>query len=279
MTNVSSNPSRPDPARPSILGIWRLGESLHSSTTAELALAQPADAEGSPRWDYVIKRALDGASEVEGRRQIGQFVASATGIVHPNLIVVLDASSAATSPYLVMPRLEGHTMQWSLASNAYTPLPVALWLVRQIAQALEALHKAGWVHGDVKPENAIVGPRGHVTLIDLGFATRIHTVAQHHYRGTPAYSAPESLTSNFAAMPAMDIFSLGRILWQWMTRTEQVNSTLLEPVADLVEKMIANEPHQRPEAAAVARQLLRLEIETLGRHIGPERSANPRRAA
>ena len=277
MTNVSSNRSEPAIARPSILGIWRIGETLHASATAELSLAQPADAHGSPRWDYVIKRALGGPNEVEGRRQIGHFVAAASGIVHPNLVVVLDASATANLPYLVMPRLEGHTMQRYLSSDKYTPLPVALWLVRQIAQALDALHSAGWVHGDVKPENSIVGSRGHVTLVDLGFATRIHTVADHQYRGTPAYSAPEALSANFAAMPAMDIFSLGRVLWQWMTRTDQVTHTLLEPVADLVERMIADQPAERPAASEVARQLLRLEIETLGRHIGP--GQQQRRAA
>ena len=57
-------------------------------------------------------------------------------------------------------------MQQRLEADGYTPLPVALWLVRQIAQGLEALHASGWVHGDVKPENAIVGSRGHVTLVD-----------------------------------------------------------------------------------------------------------------
>jgi hypothetical protein len=67
----------------------------------------------------------------------------------------------------------------------------------------------------------------------------------------------------------MDIFSLGRILWQWMTRTGQVHRSLLEPVADLVQSMVANDPNERPTAATVVKQLLRLEIETLGRHIGP----------
>ncbi len=273
MTHVSSHRSPSASARPSILGIWRIGQVVHQSPTAELSLAQPADSEGSPRWDYAIKRALIGEYDLEGRRQIGQFIAAASSIVHPNLVAVLDASTTATSPYLVMPRLEGQSMQRCMETDSSTPLPVALWLVRQIAQALEALHSAGWVHGDVKPENTIVGSRGHVTLVDLGFASRVHTLRGNQYRGTPDYSAPESLSGEMAAMPTMDIFSLGRVLWQWMTRTEQVSQTLLEPVAELVEAMVASDPTERPAASVVRKQLLRLEIETLGRHIGPRGQA------
>jgi hypothetical protein len=115
----------------------------------------------------------------------------------------------------------------------------------------------------------MVGPRGHVTLVDLGFASRTHTLLRHQYRGTPAYSAPESLSSEMAAMPAMDIFSLGRVLWQWLIRTDKVSQSVLEPVAGLVESMVSTDPALRPNAASVAKHLLRLEIETLGRHIGP----------
>lgn len=256
-----------------IVGIWRLGETLHRTDSAELSLAQPADAVGSPRWDYVVKRTVGTSPDVESRQQILRFVAAAAGIVHPNLVPVLDASTTASAPYLVMPRLEGVTMSVHLQSETLKPLPVALWLVRQIAQALDALHQGGWIHGDVKPENVMVGASGHVTLVDLGFATRVHTVAKHHYRGTPAYSAPEALSGEMAAIPAMDVFSLGRMLWQWMTRTLPVTQTMLEPVAELVEKMVSPDPDQRPSADAISKQLLRLEIETLGRHIGPTRTA------
>ena len=272
MTKTPTNRSPKKPRQPSILGIWRIGESIHESSAAELSLAQPADAAGSPRWDYVIKRAVDGQDQLEGRRQILQFIASTAGVVHPNLVPVLDASTTATLPYLVMPRLEGQSMQRHLESDVPKPLPVALWLVRQVAQALDALHSAGWIHGDVKPDNTMVGTRGHVTLVDLGFASRVHTVPRHHYRGTPAYSAPEAIAGEMAAMPAMDIFSLGRVLWQWLTCTEQVHPGLLEPVAELVESMVSNDSAERPSAAEVVKQLLRLEIETLGRHIGPTHS-------
>lgn len=268
--------SAPVTASQSILGIWRIGEMLYQGPRSILSLAQPADAAGSPRWDYVIKRTLGGAEEWEGRRQIVQFVAATSGVSHPNLVPVLDASTTASTPYLVMPRLEGETMAEHLASPQPKPLPVALWLVRQTAQALNALHESGWIHGDVKPANVIVGSRGHVTLVDLGFAARIHTLPSHQYRGTPAYSAPEVLAGQMAAIAAMDVFSLGRILWQWITKTQQVSQKLLEPVADLVEAMVSDDPEERPSAAKVVRQLLKLEIETLGQHIGPSQS---RRAA
>ncbi len=274
MPNVSLNQStRNQSSTPAILGIWRLGHAIHESKQTAVTLAQPADAIGSPRWDYVVKRGLP--NEFEGQRQISQFVASASAIVHPNVIPVLDASETGASPFLVMPRIEGQTMSQHLATVS-TPLPVALWLVRQIAQALDAIHTAGWVHGDVKPDNVIVGVRGHVTLIDFGFASRVHSVPSHVYRGTPEYSSPEALTGQTAMMPAMDIFSLGRLLWQWLIQTERASRMQLEPVADLVQQMVSEDSSQRPRAREIAKQLLRLEIETLGNHIVP---SGARRAA
>ena len=123
----------------------------------------------------MLKRALPGQHASEASLQIARFVAAATSANHPNLIPILDASTTAATPYLVMPRLEGESMQHHLTSAHKKPLPVALWLIRQIAQGLEALHTAGWIHGDVKPANALVGATGHVTLLDLGFAARVHT--------------------------------------------------------------------------------------------------------
>ena len=272
MTDVSSKRSKKQCKQPAILGIWRLGEVIHESSTTQLSLAQPADAVGSPRWDYVIKRARNGADQLEGNRQILQSIAAASCATHPNLIALLDASTTSNQPYMVMPRLEGEPMQSHLESTTSKPLPVALWLVRQLAQALGSLHTTGWVHGDVKPENSVVGSRGHVTLVDLGFASRIHTLPNHHFRGTPDYAAPEALAGTLAAIPAMDIFSLGRVLWHWITRTEQVSQAMLEPVADLVQQMVSKNPNERPTAAEVVQQLLSLEIETLGRHIGPANS-------
>ena len=262
--------TEPRSVRPAILGIWRLGEVIHTNSAAEVALAQPADSRHNPRWDYVIKRAIDADSNPEHRRQIVQFTAAATSASHPNLVPILDGSPSGPSPYIVMPRLDGHTMQWHLNADDGKPLPVALWFVRQVCQALATLHAAGWVHGDVKPSNVIIGSQGHVTLIDMGFAARVHTLAGHQFRGTPDYAAPESLAGDMAALPSMDMFSVGRMLWQWLSVTQVVAQPRLEPIATLVEHLVSGEPSDRPTAESVVNQLLRLEIETLGRHIDPE---------
>ncbi|MDA8743599.1 protein kinase [Rubripirellula amarantea] len=278
MKDVSSRQSTPLRVSPSlhhpaasqelpIVGIWRVGQALHSGSWSQLSLAQPADASGSPRFDYVIRQTSD--ASVEAKRQITNFVASASAVMHPNLIAVLDASTESQTPYLVMPKIDGVTMQSHLEQSPAKKLPVALWMVRQAAQGLQALHGAGWVHGDVKPSNILVGPRGHVTVLDLGFAARVHTITGGSYRGTPAYSAPESLSGQHAAIPAMDMYSLGKILWQWLTQIEPVSQSVLEPVATVVESLVDDDPAKRPTAKKIVKELLKLEIETLGQHIGP----------
>ncbi|MEM9589298.1 MAG: hypothetical protein AAGA03_18605, partial [Planctomycetota bacterium] len=67
----------------SILGIWRLGDIAHQSEFADVITSQPADAVGSPRWDYIVKRARGAASSAESRRQITQFISAASSTMHP----------------------------------------------------------------------------------------------------------------------------------------------------------------------------------------------------
>ncbi len=264
--------------RPSILGIWRLGRVLHVSDTAELCLAQPADAPDSPRWDYVVKRGLDVQNRPANRQGITQAALVSQSVSHPNLVCVLDGSVSGEAPHLVMPRIVGATIEQLIERGALSRLPLALWLTRQAAQALEALHAGGWIHGDVKPANLMINDQGHVTLVDLGFARRVHSPLGKVFRGTPRYASPEQLEGETAALPAMDMFSLGRVLWQLLAQLEDVCDESLVPVAEWVGRMIDVDPQRRPTASETVGQLLRLEIETLGRHIVPNESPQSRAA-
>jgi len=265
----------PQPAAERILGIWRLGERLARGAGTDLFAAQPADARGNPRYDYVLKTIAASDANVptanairDAQRRIGQSI-SAASVTHPNLIAVLDASSSPHAPYIVMPRLDAVAMDRRTTEIPHFAVPIALWWVRQIAQALAKLHSDGWVHGDVKPGNALVDEKGHVTLIDLGFAARTHTPMHRVFRGTPDYASPELTAGTTAALPAMDTFALGRVLWESLAATAPTARQTIEPVAELIENMVATDPLKRPAIDDVVHRLLTLEIQTLGGHIGP----------
>ncbi len=102
-----------------------------------------------------------------------------------------------------MPYLEGWSLDDCVAAEQRPALPVALWIARQVAEALEALDAAGWMHADVKPSNIRVSPAGHATLIDLGSARlrgESRSLADQPVVGTLAYMAPE-MGSTLAGRP------------------------------------------------------------------------------
>lgn len=257
---------------PDQIGIWRLGSEIHRSSEFRVFRSQPVDAAGSPRWDYVVKT----ASNEQARHGVCQSISVGASVQHPNLVPVLDGDACNEVAYLVMPLIPGQTMRATLDAVVSKPLPVALWLVRQLCQALDSLHHAGWTHRDVKPENIVVGQNGHVTLVDLAFCHHGTASADSPFRGTPRYAAPELFANASASSSASDIFAAGKILWEWLVKVDTENDLLLRPVCELVERMVDEVPQRRPSASEVTQTLLRLEIDTLGRHIGP---VNVRRAA
>lgn len=261
----SQAPNLPRPlTTPQIVGIWRLTSLIHAGAWCDTYAAQPADAAGSPRSDYAVKIArLPNYEDPEATRQIR--IEAAARVRHPNVVPLLDGQLEAARPYLVMPRLEGETLAAILERTPPHPLPVALWWARQCAQGLTALHASGWIHGDLKPENILVDPRGHVTLVDLGLASRIGSGTNDVFRGSPRYSAPEIINGGSLIHGAIDIFSLGRILGQMLA----MKRPAVDPVADLVAAMTAPDARRRPPSATVAETLLKLEIETLHLHIQP----------
>ena len=271
-----------------LLGIWRLGQQIAAGPHSLLCAAQPADSVGNTRWDYVVRSISPASERAEAIQQMHRFAAAAGAARHPHLIAVLDSSLDGAEPFLVMPRLDNRSLADLLALGAAQPLPVVLWLVRQIAEAAASLHQNGFVHGDIKPENVLLSISGHATLIDLGFARRVGEPGDGVFRGSPGYAAPESLDGKAAASPAADCFSLARLLWQLLSLTDRSATTSagIDAVADLIAELVDDDPKRRPAAETMASRLIRLEIETLGCHIRPGRapaqskgSTNKQRAA
>src|SRR5438270_8202633 len=165
-------------------------------------------------------------------------------------------------------------------------------MVRQTAEALAALHRAGFAHADVKPDNIRLVDNGMVKLIDLGFAHRPGENAaflrQGYLLGTADYLAPELCALEPDVDERSDLFSLGVTLFEMLAGRLPYppGSTALtlrrhrcDPPADirryatllpaglvtLLERLLAHEPEKRPRAVAVVQQLVALEIAALGR--------------
>ena len=210
-------------------------------------------------------------------------------VCNPHLISVLAASTVNKPYFLVSPWLDGQTLSRVLEADHRLDLPAALWIARQAAEALQALENAGWMHGDVKPGNLIVSPEGHVTLIDLGFARALGdggSVVDRPVMGTYHYIAPEMITSRLAADIRSDIYSLGVVLFQLLSRQLPFQGPTLAQLAEqhrtwrppdlrqlvpslpggltrLVREMLSKNPWRRPRhAQEVVQRLTDLEIAT-----------------
>jgi serine/threonine-protein kinase len=281
MTLTSENIAalRPAAVRIPHLERWQLLRRVGEGTMAEVYLAAPrGNAAGTaacyavkvlkPRWEGEPTAVSLFAREA----QVGSIIS------HPHLVPVLDWSLKRPPYHLVMPHLPGATLARRLAVEPRPALPVALWIARQTAQALEALHAAGWTHADVKPSNIFVSPEGHVTLIDLGYARRPEEAgasAERPVTGTPDYMAPELLDPDGSADIRGDLYSLGVVLYEMLAgeppreeRPRDFEPRLPPSVAALTRRLLDSEPLRRPQTPAeLVAQLARQEINTFADRI------------
>jgi serine/threonine-protein kinase len=212
---------------------------------------------------------------------------------HPQLVPLLAAHVTRAPCFLVLPLLTGESLRRRLRRDYRLGIPEAVWAARQAAQALAALHGAGFLHGDVKPDNLFLTD-GTVRLLDLGFAHRPGENASFlragYVLGTPSYLAPELCRQGATEDLRSDVFSLGVTLFELLTgrlpypagsvsqtvrrhrddppsdvrdHVPEVPAALAALIAHLLEPL----PEDRPRGAAVVQQLIRFEIATLGRRL------------
>lgn len=165
----------------------------------------------------------------------------AAAVAHPKLVVVEDARLDSPPYFLVQEWIEGESLTQRLAREGKLLVPLALWIARQTAEALDALFQAGFLHGDVKPQNILVRAAGTVKLVDLGLARRpqrpiaLETrpaatsqgrddhgapVPPGHSQplfGTANYMAPELAAGTHPGDVRSDVYSLGVTLYEMLT--------------------------------------------------------------
>jgi serine/threonine-protein kinase len=145
---------------------------------------------------------------------------NAASLSHPNIVAVHDRGETQDGAYyIVMEYMAGGTLKDRIEREGPLPAPVATALALQIAKALEAAHRRGVIHRDIKPQNVLLDEVGEAKVADFGIAraassstmTKVGSVM-----GTTHYISPEQALGE-AASPRSDLYSLGVVLYEMLT--------------------------------------------------------------
>ena len=158
------------------------------------------------------------ANDPEARQRFEREARALAALNHPGVGAVYGVEEADGRLFIVLAYIEGHSLESLLAEGALTPARARALLPR-IAEGLQAAHRRGIVHRDVKSANIVVGEDDLPKLVDFGIALRggeSRLTQSGVYAGTPGFTAPEV----FHGAPGdtrSDVFSLGVVFYEALT--------------------------------------------------------------
>ena len=215
----------PETAAPARTGIVESGRLLAGRYRLEQLVASGGMAQVWQGTDEVLRRkvavkllhphlAADGSFVTRFRQE----AVAAARLAHPGIVSIYDTCSEGGTEAIVMELVPGQTLRERLDE----PTPVDPWqaagLAAQVAEALEAAHRAGLVHRDVKPANVLLAGDGRVKVADFGIAKAVAEADLTQpglMVGTAKYVAPEQVEGG-PVDARTDIYSLGVVLYEML---------------------------------------------------------------
>ena len=210
-------------------------------------------------------------------------------LTHPNIVAVHDVFAEGTRQAVVMQLVDGKSLRQLLDVQTRLSPELTIHIGTCVAAALDAAHRAGFVHRDVKPGNILVTPDGRVLLTDFGIAKGLDggddLTSDNVMMGTAKYLSPEQVRGRKLDGRA-DLYSLGLVLYECLagrvpfigetdadtalarlqrdpTDLARLRPTLSRGLVDLIHRLLARNPNRRPASGADLRaELLRLAGET-----------------
>ncbi|MFC1840805.1 CHASE2 domain-containing serine/threonine-protein kinase [Thermodesulfobacteriota bacterium] len=134
---------------------------------------------------------------------------------HPAIVSIYDAGEDYDLTYLAMEYLEGTDLRKFCKKGSLQPLRKVLYIVSEVALALEHAHNMGVIHRDIKPGNIMLLKNGKVSVTDFGIAKAISSSETKSgvVLGTPNYMSPEQINGKNIDGRS-DIFALGVVLFE-----------------------------------------------------------------
>ena len=190
-------------------------------------------------------------------------------LAHPSIVAIYDVGEDYDLTYMAMEYLEGESLQKFCRKGFLLPLRKILYVVSEVALALDYAHRHGVIHRDVKPANIMLLKDGKVKVTDFGIAKAVSSSQTKSgiVLGTPNYMSPEQINGHDLDGRS-DIFSLGVVLFELLTGVlpfhgknltnlfyqitqakhpspREINTEVPNPVEQIVDKALSKEPEQR----------------------------------
>jgi serine/threonine-protein kinase len=159
-------------------------------------------------------------------------------INHRNVVAVFDFGWSGSTPFFVMEFVEGCDLDGQLERPRMT-VDEALDILDQVCQGVEAIHRAGAVHRDLKPGNVMIDRESRVVVGDFGLACSVTMVdAEPNPGGTPGFLAPEIAAKNLMGEPTdsgplvqrSDVYALGALAYELLTGEPAFAGTTLDEI-------------------------------------------------
>lgn len=184
--------------------VWRALDTVTGETVA-LKVGRPAFGRST--------------AEAQAARELRREADILRQLRHPNIVRVRETGEHDGRPYVVMDYLQGASLRAMLRAEGRLDEAMVVRVGTAVARALDAAHRRGVVHNDVKPENIVVVD-GEPVLVDFGVARDLNaTLAPDEaavVSGTLPYLAPELLTGGRASASS-DLYALAATLFECAT--------------------------------------------------------------
>ncbi|MGK2963960.1 MAG: protein kinase domain-containing protein [Gemmatimonadaceae bacterium] len=183
-------------------------------------------------------------SAVLGGERFLKEIELTANLQHPHILPLFDSGTAEGLLYYVMPYVDGETLRERLTRERQLPIPDAVRIASDVADALEYAHKRGVVHRDIKPENILLQD-GRPLVADFGIALAVQQAGGERMTqtglslGTPQYMSPEQATGEREIDARSDIYSLGAVTYEMLTGEPPFSGPTSQAI---VAKVITTDP-------------------------------------
>lgn len=193
-------------------------------------------------------------------RRFTDVVRAWASLAHPNILPIHDVNLEREFPYVVTELSPNGSTRRLIADAEHIPVSLALRYLLQALHALRAAHAQRVIHRGLKPENLLIDAYGNLKISDFGFTRIVERDASARSRqvyvgmGNIAYMAPELYTDASGAGPQADIYAMGIIFYELLTRKlpgrrclmpTEVNARLPKGIDDIFDRMTRDSRTER----------------------------------